>query len=210
MIKHSPTTPDLTKYCLFTKCGTLTTITGPMYAGKTANLIMYVRQAYDQGLNCLVFKHAHDTRTKGTLKSRADIEEVDCIATASASNILNLTASTMPNVVFIDEVQFFPAELMEVINKLLIAHIDVVASGLDTNFRRDSFGTIITLLIARANNKISLQARCNVCNCLNAAYTQRLVNGIPAQRSDPDIVIDDGSNKVVTYEPRCRDCHIVE
>ena len=210
MLRKSPEILDFRNCCLFTQEGGLTTITGPMYAGKTANLIMYVKFARDQQLKYLVFKHTFDIRTENTLKSRADIEEIPCITTPLAVYILHRVVQELPKVVFIDEAQFYSDELINVVDKMVKAGINVVVSGLDTNFRREPFGTIMQQLEQRATNKIKLQARCNVCNSLNAEYTQRLVNGRPAKKNDVDIIIDDGKNVVVTYEPRCRDCHILQ
>lgn len=209
-LRKSPEINDFRNCCLFTQEGALTVITGPMYAGKTENLILYVKQAQQQKLKYLVFKHTFDIRTENTLKSRADVEEIPCITTPLAAYIIHKVVQELPSVIFIDEVQFYSDELIRAIERILKAHINVVVSGLDTNFRREPFGTIITQLLQKAQNKILLQARCNVCNRVNAEYTQRLVNGKPALKSDVDIIIDDGKNVIVTYEPRCRDCHILQ
>ena len=101
MLRKSPEILDIKNCCLFTKEGGLTTITGPMYAGKTANLIMYVKFAREQQLKYLVFKHTFDTRTEHTLKSRADIEEIPCITTPLAMYILHKVVQELPQVVFI-------------------------------------------------------------------------------------------------------------
>ena len=208
MIRKYPGMYNLNKYSLFSNDGELTTITGPMYAGKTANLILYVKFAREQRIKYLAFKHTFDTRTENTLKSRAYAEEIPCISTSSAEYILLKVLQEEPEVVFIDEVQFYSNKLINVIDTMIKAKINVVVSGLDTNFRRESFGTTITQLVQRSKNKIKLQSRCNLCNCHNAEYTQRLVNGMPALSSDPDIIIDDDKS-LVTYEPRCKNCHIL-
>ena len=210
MLRKSPEMLDIKSCCLFTQEGGLTTIVGPMYAGKTANLIMYVKFAQNQQLKYMVFKHAFDARTSNTLKSRSNVEEIPCIATEFAMYILHKVVQEVPKVVFIDEAQFYSDELLTVVDKMVRAGINVIVSGLDTNFRREPFGTIMQQLVQKAKNKIQLQARCSVCNHWNAEYTQRLVNGIPARRNDADIIIDDGKNTIVTYEPRCRDCHILQ
>lgn len=208
MLKKSPQINDFRSCCLFTQEGSLTVITGPMYAGKTENLILYIKQAQEQGLKYLVFKHASDTRTSNTIKSRALQEQIKCEATDLAMFILHRVIQEMPRVVFIDEAQFFSDTLVDVVDRILKAHINVIISGLDTNFRREPFRSM-PYLQNMAQTKIRLQAMCNVCNKWNAEFTQRLVNGIPAKKSDPDIIIDDGKNKIVVYEPRCEEHHIL-
>jgi thymidine kinase len=65
----------------------------------------------------------------------------------------------------------------------------------------------IPSLLSIADEVIKLKAICQVCRQWNATMTQRLINGCPASRSDPLIVVDDGSKREVTYEPRCRSCY---
>lgn len=195
---------------LLTEKGCLTVITGPMYAGKTSLLLNYVKIAETAGLKTLVFKHIWDTRLKDALKSH-DRESmcVPCIATETPMHILHLAMIHEPKVIFIDETQFFVKELAIIVRKLLEAHINVLVAGLDQNYRGEPFGETMAAICEIDHTAIKVQAMCNVCRKWNATMTQRLVNGEPAGINDEDIIIEDGTNLIVTYEPRCKDHHIL-
>lgn len=105
------------------------------------------------------------------------------------------------DVVGIDEVQFFPAEVTAAAFALAEAGARVVAAGLDQDFRRLPFGPMPELL-ARAEFVDKLQAVCHRCGG-PATTTQRLVDGRPAPYSGETIVV--GARE--QYEARCRDCH---
>ena len=104
-------------------------------------------------------------------------------------------------VVGIDEVQFFAAEVVGAALALADAGVRVLAAGLDQDFRRLPFGAMPDLL-AHAEFVDKLQAVCHRCGG-PATTTQRLVDGEPAPYSGATIVV--GANE--QYEARCRDCH---
>jgi thymidine kinase len=81
--------------------------------------------------------------------------------------------------------------------------VRVILAGLDTDFRGEPFGPM-PLLLAAAEDVTKLAAVCVVCGA-PATRTQRLVEGRPAQYSDP--VIQIGAREA--YEARCRRCHEV-
>jgi len=102
----------------------------------------------------------------------------------------------------VDEVQFFPPSLADVLNELADERI-VIAAGLNLDFRGEPFETTMRVM-AYADRVVSLTAVCKVCG-RPATRTQRLVNGRPAPRDSPRILIGGGE----TYEARCRRHHIV-
>ena len=59
-------------------------------------------------------------------------------------------------------------------------------------------------LLARAESVSKLTAICQVCGN-PAGRTQRLINGKPAKKTDPTILI----GALDSYEARCRHCHIL-
>jgi thymidine kinase len=200
----------ISAFALFTENGHLTVITGPMYAGKTSLLLDYVKIAERQGFKTLVFKHLWDTRLKDALKSHdKESDSVPCIATETPMHILHLVMIHNPKVIFIDETQFFVKELAFIVRKLLEAHVNVLVAGLDMNYRGEPFGETMAAIREIDHTAIKVQAMCNVCRKWNATMTQRLVNGEPAGINDEDIIIEDGTNLIVSYEPRCKDHHIL-
>lgn len=109
-------------------------------------------------------------------------------------------------VVCIDEVQFFPLEVVPVIEKAAREWgWTVICAGLDYDFKRYEF-TVTWELRKIADVRIECFARCAICG-ERADVTQRLhLDGTPARWEEPQIVLNDGS---VRYEPRCWRCHKV-
>ncbi len=76
----------------------------------------------------------------------------------------------------------------------------VIVAGLDLDFRGLPFGKMPDLL-SLADNVTKLKAVCNLCGA-DAHHTQRLVDGRPADFSDPLIQIGAAD----CYQARCRSC----
>jgi thymidine kinase len=91
-----------------------------------------------------------------------------------------------------------------VVQDLVDAGRTVLVAGLDRNFIGDPFGPMPELM-ALADEVMKLRAVCMVCRSLDATMTQRLIDGQPASRRSPEILI----GAAESYEARCRDCHQV-
>ncbi len=186
------------------KSGVLEVICGPMFSGKSEELIRRLRRAKIAKQEVAVFKHAFDNR-----KSDADIvshngTSLPGFATATADEIFNLANEHHIQVVGIDEIQFFTTDIIPVIIKLIQSNKRVIVSGLDLDFRGVPFGPIPTLL-AIADSITKLQAICTECGH-EAHFTQRLVNGNPAKFDDP--IIQVGAQEA--YQARCRGCYTID
>jgi len=187
---------------LFTNYGSIEMIVGPMYSGKSEELIRRVRRAKIAKQTVQVFKHAVDNRySKEDVVSHCG-DKVEAIPVKNSEELIkNLYKDT--KVVAIDEIQFFDDNIIEIVKRLADNNIRVICAGLDMDFRGEPFGNIPKLLaIAEYVDKIS--AICVVCGN-PATRTQRLINGKPAKYSDPIVLI--GAHE--SYEARCRNCHIV-
>ena len=103
----------------------------------------------------------------------------------------------------IEEVQFFDEGVVGLCQRLADRGVQVVAAGLDQDFRGLPFGFMPTLM-SLADNVMKLHAICKVCG-EEASRTQRLVDGHPAAEDDPLILV--GADE--RYEARCRRCHKV-
>ncbi|GIW48677.1 MAG: thymidine kinase [Caloramator sp.] len=182
--------------------GYIEVIVGPMYSGKSEELIRRIKRAKIAKQNVLVFKPIIDDRySKTCVVSHTGIKE-EAICIQNPEEILNYVKDTT-DVVAIDEVQFFDEKVVDVCKKLADKGKRVICAGLDMDFRGEPFGPIPRLLaIAEFVDKI--QAICVVCGN-PATRTQRLINGKPAKYSDPIILV--GATEA--YEARCRKCHIV-
>ena len=170
-----------------------------MFSGKSEEMIRRLRRAEIAAQRTVIFKPRIDDR----------YDSADIVSHAGArmpgvavANVSELAARAQGfDVVGIDEVQFFPAEIVAAALALADARIRVVAAGLDRDFRRLPFGPMPELL-AHAELVDKLQAVCHRCGG-PATTTQRLVDGHPAPYSGETIVV--GANE--QYEARCRDCH---
>jgi thymidine kinase len=98
-------------------------------------------------------------------------------------------------------VQFFPPEIVGIVEVLVERGARVVAAGLDQDFRGLPFGSMPELL-CRAELVDKLQAVCHRCGG-PATMTQRLVDGAPAAADGETIVV----GALDSYEARCRSCH---
>jgi thymidine kinase len=182
--------------------GLIEVIVGPMYSGKSEELIRRVRRAKIAKQKVQVFKHAVDNRySKDDVVSHCG-DKVDAIPVKDSTRLIECLEKDT-KVVAIDEIQFFDDNIVAVVKSLADENIRVICAGLDMDFRGEPFGNIPELLaVAEHVDKIS--AICVVCGN-PATRTQRLINGRPAKYSDPIVLI--GAHE--SYEARCRNCHIV-
>ena len=171
--------------------GHLEVICGPMYSGKTEELIRRATRANIARQKLQIFKHSVDVRyhKDNVVSHSARSVEATCIQ--QAEKILDdLHDNT--RIVIIDEAQFFQSNLVEIVNKLLDRGLRVICAGLDQDFRGLPFGPIPNLL-AMADEVIKLTAICTICGA-PAGKTQRIIP------SEEQVLV--GEKKI--YEARCR------
>ena len=177
--------------------GWIEVICGPMFAGKSEELIRRVKTLSYAHQKIIAFKPAIDNRYDKSAIASHDGEKYQAFAIKSAEDILPLVESDV-QVVAIDEVQFFKDSIVSICESLADRGVRVIVAGLDTDFRGEPFG-VMPLLLARAEFVTKLSAACTVCGCA-ATRTQRLVDGKPANYDDPIILV--GAKE--SYEARCR------
>lgn len=182
--------------------GWIEVITGPMYSGKSEELIRRVRRVKIAKQKVQVFKPEIDNRySNEDVVSHCGDKEI-AIPVKSSMDILKLIEKDTA-VVAIDEVQFFDKGILEVVNKIADEGKRVICAGLDQDFRGEPFG-YMPHIIAVAEFVHKVQAVCMICGN-PATRTQRLINGKPAKYDDPIVLV--GAKE--SYEARCRKCHIV-
>ncbi|APC38767.1 thymidine kinase [Clostridium estertheticum] len=182
--------------------GWVEVIIGPMYSGKSEELIRRIRRTKIAKQKVQVFKPEIDDRySKDDVVSHCG-EKEEAVRVKNSLQILDLLDADT-QVIAIDEVQFFDKGIIDIITSLADNNKRVICAGLDMDFRGEPFGPIPALLaIAEFVDKI--QAICVVCGN-PATRTQRLINGKPAKYEDKIVLI--GATE--SYEARCRKCHIV-
>jgi thymidine kinase len=179
--------------------GWLEVICGPMFSGKSEEMIRRLRRAEIAGQRVVIFKPRIDDRYDATdVVSHAGIR-MRAMAVGSVAELVERSAGY--EVVGVDEIQFFEPSIVTAALELANRGSRVVAAGLDQDFRRLPFGPMPELL-TRAEFVDKLQAVCHRCGG-PATTTQRLVGGRPAPYSGETVVV--GAEE--QYEARCRDCH---
>ncbi len=175
--------------------GKLTVITGPMYSGKTTELLSYV-EIYTLGKKDIkVFKPSIDKRYGvEKIRSHSGIE-VDAIVINKPEEIHDYINGKTQGV-FVDEVQFLDDTLFSVVKELLDRDIDVFCAGLDLSFKQNPFRTTMKLL-ALANEVIKKRAVCSMCGEHTATLSYKTTGG----ESEIDV---GGKEKYIAV---CRDCY---
>jgi len=186
-----------------TKSGWLEVITGPMYCGKSEELIRRLRRVKIAKQKVKVFKPVLDNRySKKDVVSHSG-NSIEAVPVDHPEEILDRIDEKV-DVVGIDEAQFFHNDLVEICEDLADRGMRVILAGLDRDFRNQPFGPMPELM-ARAEYVDKLHAICIQCG-EPASRTQRLIDGEPAAVDDPVILV--GASEV--YEARCRSCHAIK
>ena len=181
--------------------GWIELIVGPMFSGKSEELIRRVNRALIARQRVQVFKPAIDDRYVPEAVASHDGRSLKAVPVADVAAVRALLAIDT-QVVAIDEGQFFDDSLVTLALELADADKRVIVAGLDLDFRGEPFGPMPALL-AHAEVVDKLTA---ICSCGRAATrTQRLIAGQPAHYDDPIILVGAAER----YEPRCREHHVV-
>jgi len=179
--------------------GWIEVVCGPMFSGKSEEMIRRLRRAEIAGQRVVIFKPRVDDRYDAAdVVSHAGVR-MRAVPVESVAELLRRADGY--DVVGIDEVQFFEPAVVDAALSLADRGARVVAAGLDQDFRRLPFGPMPELL-ALAELVDKLQAVCHRCGG-PATTTQRLVDGRPAPYSGATVVIGAAEQ----YETRCRNCH---
>ena len=182
--------------------GCIEAIVGPMYSGKSEELIRRLKRAEIAKQNVIVFKHSIDDRYCKKNVVSHNGSRINAINISEPQKIYTYIDEDT-QVVGIDEVQFFNDEIIDIVKDLADKGKRVLVAGLDMDFRGEPFGpTPKIMAIAEFVDKLS--AICIECG-YPAHRTQRLINGKPAKYSDKVVLV--GATE--SYEARCRLHHEV-
>lgn len=187
---------------------------GCMSSGKSQGLLARISDIENvPDKDILLAKPDTDNRSEGYFSRFGNMERNSI--SIPANNPFKLLSYIRPEhfAVAIDEIHFFHQGIAEVIKELQYRGLNVLAAGLDTDFRGEPFNEMPTLL-AIADYVEKTHAVCKYDGCGNYANrTQRLIGGQPAPYESDLVITGDafGSEKGnhVTYEPRCLNHHKV-
>jgi thymidine kinase len=173
--------------------GWIEAICGPMFSGKSEELIRRLRRAMIARKRVQVFKPEIDKRySADEIVSHGDLRMKSDVVSDAADILQKIDWRTQ--VVGVDESNFFDSNLVEVANQLADTGKQVIIAGLDTDYMGRPFGPMPELL-AVAESITKMLAICMRCGN-PAKHTQRLVE------SDDLIVVGAAG----MYEARCRRC----
>jgi thymidine kinase len=175
--------------------GFIEVICGPMFSGKSEELIRRLRRAEIARQRVQVFKPRIDDRYHVERIVSHSAQSFGAVPVASSSD-LRREVALETRVVGIDEVQFFDAGIVDACERLASIGVRVIVAGLDQDYLGRPFEPMPQLLaVAEYITKtLAICARC----AAPAGRSQRLVPG-----ADRVVV---GATE--SYEPRCRRCHV--
>lgn len=182
-----------------TDTGRLSVIAGPMFSGKSEELMRRVRRATIAGFDVLVISHALDTRSDLTTITSHIGMNIPAVPLADAASIAEAAQANDYDLIAIDEAQFFGPELVPTVNDLLAEGNDVIVEGLCVTFDGQPFEPLPSLM-AVAEDVVKLTAVCTICG-RDAAFHQR------TDRPDLAATAIDASliGGLDTYVARCRE-----
>ncbi len=152
---------------------------GPMYAGKSSELIRQIQRYEILNKNVLVINHIINNRYgSNTITTHTKMSYDDCIIISKLSEISenNDFKQRFDNahVIVIEELQFFSDAYDNIVNWCDNHGKHVIAGGLDGDFRRAPFGDVLRL-IPHAEKVVKLSALCKrCCDGTPANFTMRI------------------------------------
>lgn len=173
--------------------GWIEVIVGPMFSGKSEELIRRLRRAEIARQRVQIFKPAIDRRySSNGIVSHSGLEIASELVNTGADVLDRVQART--EVVGIDEAQFLGETLLESCTRLADLGKRVIVAGLDTDFMGRPFEPMPRLLVVseEITKLLAICARCGN----PAVHTQRLV-------ASEELIVVGASGM---YEARCRRC----
>lgn len=168
-------------------------IIGPMFSGKSTEIIRQIRLLRKIDKKVLVIKPIIDCRYNEDKITSHNYDTIDCHVLKHLYEIKDTEIKNY-DAVIIDEGQFFPDLVPTVVKWVDNYSIHIIVAGLDGDFQRQPLGTVLNL-IPYADKCYKLTSLCNICkDGTKAPFSYRLVKSI-------DKILVGGAE---TYIPVCR------
>jgi thymidine kinase len=170
-------------------------ICGPMFAGKSTELLRRAERLRRGGQRVLVVSPAVDTRAGADMVQTHDGATLPCVRVAGAEDLRDavMTQLGQLDAVCVDEVQFFQLDVLPVLREIAWCGVRVICAGLDLDWAGEPFPLTMHLLaVAEKVKKLSA-----VCSCgADAAKSYR-------RHASTEQVVVGGAD---AYEARCTRC----
>ena len=175
--------------------GYLEIILGPMFSGKTTQLIQHYKKNTYIGKTVCVINYSDDTRYHDAMLSTHDKIMIPCIFSKKLGDVDDQLVSAA-DVIIINEGQFFDDLFEFVIEMVEGKNKSVYVCGLDGDFKRNRFGKMLDL-IPYCNTVTKLNSLCSICkDGTPGIFSHRIT------KETSQVVI--GSDN---YQPLCRECY---
>lgn len=180
-------------------------IIGPMFSGKTTELIRRLNTFAAIGKKCLYINSSLDNRESNDFSTHnPDLKSITKIHSQKIQFINNTFTTLVKDydVIGIDECQLF--NNTSNMNQIILQAVDdmnkkVIMSGLNGDFKRKKFGNIIDM-IPHCDSIIKLYPYCSTCAKSNkvekALFSKKITNNTN--------IVDIGYDN---YIPVCRKCY---
>jgi len=164
-----------------------------MFSGKTSLLLHELERFARSGKRVILFT-ADSRADDPVVHSRRSLyEEIAIARTREPDDIYD--AGARYDVVGLDEVQFFPPEVIPVLGRLAEEGMVVLASGLDQDFKGEPFLTTLGL-VTESEKLTRLTSVCQRCGSQLAIRNFRKV-------ASQERILEGAAD---AYEARCRTC----
>jgi thymidine kinase len=175
--------------------GYLELIIGPMYAGKSTELIRIINRYKCLNKNIIIINHLLNNRYGSIGLTTHNREKMETCINLKELKELDINIFNSTDVIIIEELQFFP-DAFEIITKWVDDFKKtVIGAGLDGDFMRNSFGDVLKL-IPYSDKITKLKALCKKCgDGTSAHFTKRII-----QNNNEKTLV--GSDDI--YEAVCR------
>lgn len=178
-------------------CGSIELIIGPMFSGKTTELLRRVRRLRVAGYRVLLINYAGDQRySQSHVVTTHDAANEEGVAVTRLDDGQIQRAISEADVVAVNEGQFFP-DLYEVCSRLADSMKRVIVAGLDATYERKPFPQMVELL-CMSEKVTKLSAVCMVCKTGRGVYSMRT-------SSERELIVIGGADK---YVAACRACYV--
>jgi len=178
------------------KSGRLVVIVGPMYSGKTSELLSYV-EIYDLGKKKFkAFKPLIDNRYEETYIVSHNKTQVNATPISKPDEILKKIEGD-EKAIFLDEIQFMNEDLKDIVVELRNKGVDIYCSGLDLTFKNNIFPTT-SVLMSYADEVIKKKAVCHECGEYTGTISYKTIE------NDEGEIDVGGFEKYIAV---CRDCY---
>ena len=186
-------------------------ITGPMFSGKSTELLRRLNICSELGFSTLYINCSLDTREEGgfsthnpSIKSIGNLTSIKLDKELTIEYIKDSIILEKFNVIGIDEAQMFSG-----LKNIVLSLVDdykkrVIVAGLNGDFRRQKWGEIPDL-VSYCDNFTKLNSVCSICSkikneLVDAPFTKRLT-------SSKETLLVGNDDK---YAAVCRNCYFIK